>query len=161
MLTFICFCHPCNINQNCLKTCPIFAVTSVLKSLVAQAPATNHSSLFRDTMRTDRFHWIADDPPPALARTQMMECHFRFIHQMPLTPCTVTLNMDGSVWISLSQPVRALTPGQFAVLYKGDECLGSGKIIQLGPSEYTLQQGRERLLAAARLKEKQTPEPVS
>ncbi|CAK6949787.1 mitochondrial tRNA-specific 2-thiouridylase 1 [Scomber scombrus] len=125
------------------------------------APSTDHSSLYRDTMRTDRFHWIADEPPPALARTKMMECHFRFIHQMPLTPCTVTLNMDGSVWISLSQPVRALTPGQFAVLYKGDECLGSGKIIQMGPSEYTLQQGRERLIAAAQQKEKQTPEPVS
>ena len=34
---------------------------------------------------------------------------------------------------------------QFAVLYKGDECLGSGKIMSLGPSEYTLQQGRKRL----------------
>ncbi|XP_073336733.1 mitochondrial tRNA-specific 2-thiouridylase 1 [Pagrus major] len=125
------------------------------------APSTNHPSLFRDTVRTDRFHWVTIDPPPELARTQMMECHFRFIHQMPLIPCTVTLNMDGSVWISLSQPVRALTPGQFAVLYKGDECLGSGKIIQLGPSEYTLQQGRERLLAAAQHKEQQTPEPTS
>uniref|UniRef100_A0A665WZ80 Mitochondrial tRNA-specific 2-thiouridylase 1 n=1 Tax=Echeneis naucrates TaxID=173247 RepID=A0A665WZ80_ECHNA len=94
------------------------------------APTTNHPALFRDTVRTDRFHWLTVDPPAELAKTQMMECHFRFIHQMPLTPCTVTLNMDGSVWISLSQPVRALTPGQFAVLYKGDECLGSGKIIQ-------------------------------
>lgn len=104
--------------------------------------------------------------------------------------------MDGSVWISLSQPVRALTPGQvtantlattynltalassvthneylyvlffpllpqYAVLYKGDECLGSGKIIQLGPSEYTLQQGRERLIAAAQHKEQQTPDPTT
>uniref|UniRef100_A0A673C752 Mitochondrial tRNA-specific 2-thiouridylase 1 n=1 Tax=Sphaeramia orbicularis TaxID=375764 RepID=A0A673C752_9TELE len=109
------------------------------------APTTNHPALFRDTIRTDRFHWVTMDPPPELAKTQMLECHFRFIHQMPLTPCTVTLNMDGSVWISLSEPVRALTPGQFAVLYKGDECLGSGKIIQLGPSQYTLQKGRERL----------------
>uniref|UniRef100_A0A665WZ63 Mitochondrial tRNA-specific 2-thiouridylase 1 n=1 Tax=Echeneis naucrates TaxID=173247 RepID=A0A665WZ63_ECHNA len=105
------------------------------------APTTNHPALFRDTVRTDRFHWLTVDPPAELAKTQMMECHFRFIHQMPLTPCTVTLNMDGSVWISLSQPVRALTPGQFAVLYKGDECLGSGKIIQLGPSEYVLKKG--------------------
>uniref|UniRef100_UPI0037E94665 mitochondrial tRNA-specific 2-thiouridylase 1 n=1 Tax=Semicossyphus pulcher TaxID=241346 RepID=UPI0037E94665 len=125
------------------------------------APCTNHPALFRDTVRTDRFHWVAVDPPPELARTQMMECHFRFIHQMPLTPCTVTLNMNGSVWISLSQPIRALTPGQFAVLYKGDECLGSGKIIQLGPSEFTLQRGRDRLAAAAQHKEQQTPEPAS
>lgn len=47
---------------------------------------------------------------------------------------------------------------QYAVLYKGDECLGSGKITQLGPSEYTLQRGRERLAAAALLKEQERPE---
>ncbi|XP_058481146.1 mitochondrial tRNA-specific 2-thiouridylase 1 [Solea solea] len=125
------------------------------------APTTNHASLFRDTMRTDRFHWLTVDPPPELVKTQMMDCHFRFIHQMPLTPCTVTLNMDGSLWISLSQSIRALTPGQFAVLYKGDECLGSGKIIQLGPSEYTIQQGRAQLMAVAQQKEQPTPEPSS
>ncbi|XP_069556385.1 mitochondrial tRNA-specific 2-thiouridylase 1 isoform X3 [Brachyistius frenatus] len=125
------------------------------------APTTNHPSLFRDTIQTDRFHWLTVDPPLELARTQMLDCHFRFIHQMPPVPCTVTLNMDGSVWISLSQPVRALTPGQFAVLYKGDECLGSGKIIQLGPSEFTLQKGRERLVAGAQHKEESTPEPAS
>ncbi|XP_029019758.1 mitochondrial tRNA-specific 2-thiouridylase 1 isoform X2 [Betta splendens] len=125
------------------------------------APTTNHPALFRDTMRTDRFHWITGDPHPELVRNQMMECHFRFIHQKPLVPCTVTLNMDGSVWISLSQPLRALTPGQFAVLYKGDECLGSGKIIQLGPSEYTLQQDLERLKAAAQHGEQQSPDAAS
>lgn len=50
---------------------------------------------------------------------------------------------------------------KFAVLYKGDECLGSGKIIQLGPSEHTLQQGRERLAAAAQHKEQQSPDSTS
>ncbi|XP_028256630.1 mitochondrial tRNA-specific 2-thiouridylase 1 isoform X2 [Parambassis ranga] len=125
------------------------------------APSTNHPALFRDTLRTDRFHWISLEPPPELVRTQMLDCHFRFIHQTPLIPCTVTLNMDGSVWISLSRSLRALTPGQFAVLYKGDECLGSGKIIQLGPSEYTLQKGRERLVEAAQSKEQPTPKPAS
>lgn len=50
-----------------------------------QAPTTNHPALYRDTMRTARFHWVAVDPPAELARTQMMECHFRFIHQMPLS----------------------------------------------------------------------------
>ncbi|KAK5849198.1 hypothetical protein PBY51_008858 [Eleginops maclovinus] len=141
---------------------PFFVVDKdITTGDVFVAPATNHPALFRDTVRTDRFHWVTVDPPAELVKTQMMECNFRFNHQMPLIPCTVTLNMNGSVWISLSRPVRALTPGQFAVLYKGDECLGSGKIMQLGPSEYTLQQGRERLLAAAQQQEQQTPEPAS
>lgn len=112
------------------------------------APTTNHPALFRDTLRTDRFHWIAEEPPAELIKNKMMECNFRFLHQMPLEPCTVTLNMDGSVWVTLAKPVRALTPGQFAVLYKGDECLGSGKIIRLGPSMYTLHQGQERMKVA-------------
>ncbi|XP_010785633.1 mitochondrial tRNA-specific 2-thiouridylase 1 [Notothenia coriiceps] len=142
---------------------PFFVVDKdITTGDVFVAPTTNHPALFRDMMRTDRFHWVTVEPPAELVKTQMMECRFRFIHQMPLIPCTVTLNMNGSVWISLSRPVRALTPGQFAVLYKGDECLGSGKIIQLGPSEFTLKQGRERLLAAAQQQqEQQTPEPAS
>lgn len=52
--------------------------------LLCQAPRTNHPALFRDTLRTDRFHWLTVDPPPELARTQMMNCHFRFMHRMPL-----------------------------------------------------------------------------
>lgn len=39
-------------------------------------------------------------------------------------------------------------PLQFAVFYKGEECLGSGKILRLGPSAYTLQKGRSRPGAA-------------
>ncbi|XP_061085108.1 mitochondrial tRNA-specific 2-thiouridylase 1-like [Conger conger] len=124
------------------------------------APTTNHPALYRDTMRTDRFHWIAEDPPAELVRRSMMECLFRFQHQMPLSPCTVTLNADGSVWLTLAQPIRALTPGQFAVLYKGDECLGSGKIIRLGPTEYTLQQGRDRLRGTPS-ESNCTPEPTT
>lgn len=46
------------------------------------------------------------------------------------------------------------------MLYKGDECLGSGKIVRLGPTEYTLQQGRDRMKEAPVAKEG-TPEPAS
>ncbi|XP_077356414.1 mitochondrial tRNA-specific 2-thiouridylase 1 isoform X2 [Festucalex cinctus] len=130
------------------------------EKFILEAPSTNHPSLFRDTLRTDRFHWIAEEPPPQLARNKMMECHFRFINQMALTPCTVTLNMDGSVWISVAQPLRALTPGQFAVLYKSDECLGSGKIVQLGPSNFTIQRSRECLAATQLSKDEQKPKPI-
>lgn len=140
MFTFIFKCNPgCNMNNSSL----FFFIAC---NLMNKAPTTNHPALFRDTLKTDRFHWIAVDPPPELVSTKMMECHFRFIHQMSLSkcgllmnlkrgkegkndhhstnecqflclsaPCTVTLNMNGSVWISLTQPVRALTPGQVTI----------------------------------------------
>ncbi|XP_073184486.1 mitochondrial tRNA-specific 2-thiouridylase 1 isoform X4 [Lepidochelys kempii] len=108
------------------------------------APSTDHPALYRDLLRTNRVHWIAEEPPAELIRDKMMECTFRFQHQMALVPCTLTLNQDGTVWVTLVKPIRALTPGQFAVFYKGDECLGSGKIMRLGPSVYTLQQGKSR-----------------
>ncbi|XP_051496077.1 mitochondrial tRNA-specific 2-thiouridylase 1 isoform X2 [Apus apus] len=108
------------------------------------APSTDHPALYRDLLRTNRVHWIAEEPPAELVREKMMECHFRFRHQMALVPCVLTLNQDGSVWVTLVKPARAITPGQFAVFYKGDECLGSGKILRMGPSLYTMQQGRHR-----------------
>ncbi|XP_030407637.1 mitochondrial tRNA-specific 2-thiouridylase 1 isoform X1 [Gopherus evgoodei] len=108
------------------------------------APSTDHPALYRDLLRTNRVHWIAEEPPAELIRDKMMECTFRFQHQMALVPSMLTLNQDGTVWVTLVKPIRALTPGQFAVFYKGDECLGSGKIIRLGPSVYTLQQGKSR-----------------
>ncbi|XP_042600734.1 mitochondrial tRNA-specific 2-thiouridylase 1 isoform X4 [Cyprinus carpio] len=128
---------------------------------LSQGPTTNHPALFRDTLQTDRFHWIAEDPPVELVRTQMMECHFCFNNRMPLTPCTVTLNLDGSVWVMLKEPIRALTPGQFAVLYKGDECLGSGKIVHLGPTIFTLQKGQNCMSRPPKDTDQQHPEPVS
>ncbi|XP_053572582.1 mitochondrial tRNA-specific 2-thiouridylase 1 isoform X2 [Bombina bombina] len=113
------------------------------------APNTDHPALYRDLLRTDRVHWISEDPPAELVANKMMECNFRFQHQMELVPCVLTLNQDGTVWATLVQPIRALTPGQFAVFYKGEECLGSGKIMRLGPSIYTLQQGQKTMKSAA------------
>ncbi|XP_019399062.1 PREDICTED: mitochondrial tRNA-specific 2-thiouridylase 1 [Crocodylus porosus] len=108
------------------------------------APSTDHPALYRDLMRTNRVHWIAEEPPAELIRDKMMECLFKFQHRMALEPCMLTLNQDGTVWVTLAKPIRALTPGQFAVFYKGDECLGSGKISRLGPSLYTLQHGKSK-----------------
>ncbi|KAG8517955.1 Mitochondrial tRNA-specific 2-thiouridylase 1, partial [Galemys pyrenaicus] len=131
---------------------------------VLVAPRTDHPALYRDLLRTGRVHWVAEEPPAALVRDKMMECHFRFRHQMALgdcgqdggreprpvpVPCVLTLNQDGTVWVTAVTPVRALALGQFAVFYKGEECLGSGKILRLGPSAYTLQRGRGQPGAAS------------
>lgn len=115
---------------------------------VLVAPRTDHPALFRELLRTGRVHWVAEEPPAALVRDKMLECRFRFRHQMALVPCVLTLNQDGTVWVTAVTPVRALALGQFAVFYKGEECLGSGKILRLGPSAYTLQRGQRRARTA-------------
>jgi tRNA-specific 2-thiouridylase len=42
--------------------------------------------------------------------------------------CHVTLNAAGGIQVRFEQPQRAVTPGQFAVLYDGERCLGGGVI---------------------------------
>ncbi|XP_013014129.1 mitochondrial tRNA-specific 2-thiouridylase 1 isoform X3 [Cavia porcellus] len=56
------------------------------KGDVLVAPRTDHPALYRDLLRTNRVHWIAEEPPAILVRDKMMECHFRFRHQMALGP---------------------------------------------------------------------------
>ncbi|XP_002734665.1 mitochondrial tRNA-specific 2-thiouridylase 1-like [Saccoglossus kowalevskii] len=103
------------------------------------APGSHHPALFYQTMITEPLYWIRQSPPKLLEK-KMFECDFRFQHVNvhPLVRCTVTVNDKQQGIISLQQPLRALTAGQFAVLYDEDECLGGARIMKTGPSLYEL-----------------------
>lgn len=93
----------------------------------------NHPALFSNSLTTDEPYWIYQEPYE-LSSNRIMECEFRFQHRKPLVKCSVLKLNNGSLHIILQNCLRALTPGQYAVLYKGQECLGSARILRSGPS---------------------------
>ena len=53
----------------------------------------------------------------------------KFRYRQKDIPVTVESLEDGNLYIKYDKPVKAVTPGQVAVLYQDEVCLG-GSIIQ-------------------------------
>ena len=72
--------------------------------------------------------WLAGHPP--VGDGEPLECQVRLRHRQPLQRCTLTL-VDGRAHMAFETPQRAVTPGQSAVFYDGQVCLG-GAIVEEG-----------------------------
>ena len=71
---------------------------------------------------TDR-RFVAGEPP-----SERFEARVRIRHRAPDVACAVTLVGPNGLLVETAEPVWAPAPGQAAVLYDGDECLGGGRI---------------------------------
>lgn len=100
-----------------------------------QARGTNHPALHSTLLFTCEPHWISSQPED-LQSGNILECDFKFQHIETLTKCRVCQTKKGLI-IKIAHDKRALTPGQYAVLYKDGECLGSAKITY-SPSNFTV-----------------------
>lgn len=79
------------------------------------------TTLWKNHVKLTNIHWINAAPKNG-AKLQV-----RTRHRAPLVGCTVETK-GKSVELSLQDEIRALTAGQSAVLYDGDQCLGGGII---------------------------------
>ncbi len=71
---------------------------------------------------TSPMNWLA--APPEKEFDAMAKIRYRQADQ----ECRALVRVDGSVELHFAQPQRAVTPGQYAVLYRSDQCLGGGVI---------------------------------
>ncbi|MGH8278162.1 MAG: tRNA 2-thiouridine(34) synthase MnmA [Gammaproteobacteria bacterium] len=89
-----------------------------------------HPRLFHRALTASELHWIASAPPASKFR-----CTAKSRYRQADQVCTVTLGAAGDCRVEFAQPQRALTPGQYAVFYRGDACLGGGVIATVDPAQ--------------------------
>ncbi len=90
---------------------------NVVTVVHASQLAENH----RKTFTVSRPNWITG--PPASGA-----CEVRIRHGERLMPCSVELMGEGSLAVELDEGDPGIAPGQFAVFFRGEECLGGGAI---------------------------------
>ncbi|MBR4818849.1 MAG: tRNA 2-thiouridine(34) synthase MnmA, partial [Clostridiales bacterium] len=72
----------------------------------------------------DDVNWISGEVPTGELR---VTAKLRY-HQKEQWATAIPLE-DGKVRLVFDEPIRAITPGQAAVFYNGDEVIGGGTII--------------------------------
>ena len=71
-------------------------------------------------------HWLISAPSEPLRCT--VKVRYRQADQL----ATLQPLSNGSACIAFDEPQRAVTPGQYAVIYEGDRCLGGAVIETVG-----------------------------
>ncbi len=79
-------------------------------------------ALYSRALFAPNYHFIAGAAPSG-----SFSCMAKFRYRQSDQPVHVTMR-DGGAYIEFEQRQRAVTPGQYAVLYMDDECLGGGVI---------------------------------
>jgi tRNA-specific 2-thiouridylase len=82
------------------------------------------SSLGARGLVAERCNWLSFERPPG-----PLECDVKIRHRGAPTRALLTVGADASTaFVEFDQPMDAVTPGQAAVFYRGDEVLGGGWI---------------------------------
>lgn len=107
---------------------PLFVIgTDVVENIIYVGQGEDHPGLYRQALfiKNENEHWVRPDLQllPGEEKTYGVRIRYR----QPLQPALV-MKQHAGIFILFNEPQKAITPGQFAAWYDGEECIGSGVI---------------------------------
>jgi tRNA-specific 2-thiouridylase len=109
-------------------TDPLFIIaTNVETNTIYTGLTSQHPGLFKSALFIEKneVHWIREDL--ALANGETMQVMARIRYRQPLQSATLH-QFENGMYIAFDEPQSAITEGQFAAWYLGEELVGSGVI---------------------------------
>lgn len=101
------------------------------KNLLYVCQGKEHPALFYDYLICKDFKWINGEKPEL-----PIDLHAKFRYRQPdIAVCVKEGEAADELRIEFKEPVKSVTPGQIAVLYDGEICLGGGIIERGGRNE--------------------------
>ena len=101
------------------------------KNEVVVARGPDHPALYSTYLNAKELNWFAGTPP-----AESFSCTAKSRYRQIDQACQVTVLDSNQIRVDFTEPQRAMTPGQYVVLYQNEVCLGGGVITSVGPSLY-------------------------
>lgn len=100
-----------------------FVIEKDLKNNILYVAHGDESALYSRGCTVSGMNWI-----PAPPKEERFSCTAKFRYRQGEQAVTVTRTGADTLTVMADEPQRAVTPGQYAVLYRGGRCLGGGVI---------------------------------
>jgi tRNA-specific 2-thiouridylase len=97
------------------------------KNRLIVGQGVDHPRLFKENLTASQLHWVSGKTP-----TVPLKCRAKTRYRQPDQVCSIESIQSGVAAVDFEQPQRAITPGQSAVFYQNEICLGGGIIQNTG-----------------------------
>lgn len=120
--------HQWTVGQRCRLSSflqPYFvARKDAASNTIYVAAGHDHPALLSTRIHIGDINWLCSKSRQQLVKNGSLRCRFRFQHTKPLVTCHLL-----PYEVQLHAPLRAITPGQYAVFFDDDACLGAARIL--------------------------------